>query len=58
MVSHSKQAIVLVDSSKIGQISPALTCKISAVHTLVTDDGIAPNAVAAFRDAGVQVIVA
>jgi DeoR family transcriptional regulator, aga operon transcriptional repressor len=58
MVSHAKQAIVLVDSSKIGQISPALTCKISAVHTLVTDDGIAPNVMAAFRDAGVQVIVA
>ncbi len=57
MVSHAKQAIVLADSSKIGLHSPALTCKISAVHTLVTDGGISRKAVAAFRDAGIQVIM-
>ena len=54
MVSHAKQTVVLVDSSKIGLTSPALTCKLSAVHTIVTDAGITRRALAAFRDAKVQ----
>ena len=58
LVAHSKQVVVLADSSKMGMVSPALTCKISEVDTIVTDDGIAPDIVEAFGKSGIRVVVA
>ena len=44
MIRNAKQVIVVADSKKIGHVSPALICPVSAVHVLVTDTGI-PEAV-------------
>ncbi len=58
MLRQSKQVIVVVDSSKVGQVSPALICPISAVHTLVTDAGISASVCKALAKQGVEVIKA
>lgn len=57
MSRRGKQVIVVADSSKIGMVSPAVICPINAVHVLVTDDGIADEAVQTFKDNGVHVLV-
>jgi len=56
MVRQAKQVIVVADSSKIGMVSPALICPASEIDVLVTDTGIAPDTLAGFRAAGVEVI--
>jgi DeoR family transcriptional regulator, aga operon transcriptional repressor len=58
MAEHAKQVIIVADSSKIGMISPALICPINKIDTVVTDDGISADLLAAFRSKGVEVIVA
>lgn len=47
MIRQAREVIVVADSSKIGHVSPALICPISAVHVLVTDSAI-PDAT--FKD--------
>jgi DeoR/GlpR family transcriptional regulator of sugar metabolism len=37
-------------------VSPALICAVTDINILVTDSGIAPDALAAFKAHGVQVI--
>ncbi|HEY0308853.1 MAG TPA: DeoR/GlpR family DNA-binding transcription regulator [Acidobacteriaceae bacterium] len=56
MIRQSKQVIVVADSSKIGHVSPALICQLSAVNILVTDTGISDEAYEAFIAKGIQVI--
>ncbi|HEY0307466.1 MAG TPA: DeoR/GlpR family DNA-binding transcription regulator [Acidobacteriaceae bacterium] len=56
MIRQSKQVIVVADSSKIGHVSPALICQLSAVHILVTDTGISEEAYQSFTAKGIQVI--
>jgi DeoR family transcriptional regulator of aga operon len=57
MVRQAKQVIVVADSSKIAMVSPALICSVTDIDILVTDSGIAPEAVAGFGANGVQVLV-
>lgn len=57
MAEHSKQVIILADSSKIGMISPALICPISKINTVITDDGISADLLAALRAKNIEVIV-
>lgn len=57
MASHAKQVIVLADSSKMGMVSPARVCAADVVHTVVTDNGISADVLAAFQAAGIQMIV-
>lgn len=56
MVRQAKQVIVVADSSKIGMLSPALICPSNEIDILVTDSGITPDAMAAFRAADIEVI--
>jgi DeoR family transcriptional regulator of aga operon len=56
MAKQAKQVIVVADSSKIGMVSPALICPVTDIDILVTDSGITPEALAAFRSRGVEVI--
>jgi DeoR family transcriptional regulator, aga operon transcriptional repressor len=56
MVRQAKQVIVVADSSKIAMISPALICPIAEIDILITDSGIAPDALASFKTGGIQVI--
>jgi DeoR family transcriptional regulator, aga operon transcriptional repressor len=56
MLKHSKQVIVVTDSSKFGNVSPAFICPLSEIHTVITDTGVSPDAVAAFERQGIKVI--
>ncbi len=56
MVRQARQVIVVADSSKIGSVSPAVICTPDEVDMLITDDGIAEEAVAAFQARGVKVL--
>ena len=56
MVRQAKQVIVVADSSKIAMISPALICPVAEIDILITDSGIAPDALASFKTGGIQVI--
>ncbi|WP_263356449.1 DeoR/GlpR family DNA-binding transcription regulator [Acidicapsa ligni] len=56
MLKQSKQVIVVADSSKLGEVSPAFICPISEVHTLITDTGATDETVAAFTNRGVKVV--
>lgn len=58
MSRHAKQVIVVADSSKVGMISPAVICAVSDIDILITDDGISDDAVKAFQDSDVQVVIA
>ena len=55
MVRQAKQVIVVADSSKIGMVSPALICPASEIDALVTDAGLASDALDAFRAADIEV---
>jgi len=56
MVRQSKEVIAVADSSKIGMVSPALICPAGDIDVLVTDSGIAPDALESFRSRGIRVI--
>ena len=56
MVRQAKQVIVVADSSKIGMVSPALICPANEIDILVTDPGIAADALVAFRANDIEVI--
>ncbi len=55
MVRQAKKVIVVADSSKIGMVSPALICPASDIDILVTDTGIAPEALEASQASGIEV---
>lgn len=55
MVRQARQVIVVADSSKIGMISPALICAVTDIDMLVTDSGIAAEALAGFTANGIEV---
>jgi DeoR family transcriptional regulator of aga operon len=58
MVRNSKRVIVVADSKKIGIVSPALICPISAVHVLVTDHDIPKHVHDELIARGIEVILA
>jgi DeoR family transcriptional regulator, aga operon transcriptional repressor len=58
MIRNAKRVIVVADSKKIGNVSPALICPISAIHVLVTDTGIPAAILEELRARGLEVILA
>jgi DeoR family transcriptional regulator of aga operon len=56
MIRQARQVIVVADSTKIGKVSPALICPISAVHILVTDTRLSEKTYKAIVAKGIQVI--
>ena len=58
MSRRAKRVIVVADSSKVGMTSPAVISAAADIDLLVTDDGITQEAIQAFQNAGVQVVVA
>jgi DeoR family transcriptional regulator of aga operon len=56
MTRQAKQVIVVADSSKIAMVSPALICAVIDIDILITDSGIASDALAGFQANGVQVV--
>jgi DeoR family transcriptional regulator of aga operon len=55
LMARAAQVIVVADSSKLGHVAFARICELSDVDELIIDDGADAGAVAAIRDAGVQV---
>ena len=58
IMSMSREVIVVADHSKFGRISTVSIAPISAINTIITDDGAPPDQVDALRRAGVKVIIA
>lgn len=55
MIEHARQVVVVADGSKVGKIAFARICEAAAVDELITDDTADQAAVAALREAGIQV---
>jgi DeoR family transcriptional regulator of aga operon len=58
MIRQAKQVIVVADSTKIGQVCPALICPVSSVDILVTDTELPEQTHHALTMQGVKVILA
>ena len=57
MARSAKQIVVVADSSKMNQVSPAVICPINDIDVIITDDGISSRASKAFAAKGVRLIV-
>jgi DeoR family transcriptional regulator, aga operon transcriptional repressor len=58
MSRRAKEVIVVADSSKVGMVSPAVVCSPASIDILITDDGIAEEAIDALRRSDVRVVIA
>ena len=56
MLRQAREVIVVADSSKIGHVSPALICPVSAVHVLVTDTGLPEDVYKDLLARGIRVV--
>jgi DeoR family transcriptional regulator, aga operon transcriptional repressor len=56
MVRQARQVIVVADSSKMGNVSPAVICPTREIDLLITDDGIAAETAEAMKAGGIQVL--
>jgi DeoR family transcriptional regulator of aga operon len=57
MITVSTEVTIVADSSKIGRRSLSTIGSLSAVHRLITDDRIAPEAAQAIQARGLELIV-
>jgi DeoR family transcriptional regulator of aga operon len=55
MIRHAQRAVLVADSSKIGQVTFARICPAQDVDELITDRGADPGAVQALSETGMQV---
>lgn len=58
LLQRAERVIVVADSSKIGRVLPGVIAPVTAVQTLVTDRGADDVVLEAFRDLGIDVVVA
>jgi len=58
MMRQAQEVIVVADSTKIGMVSPAFICPITAVHVLVTDSGLSQEKYDAIVARGIRVVLA
>lgn len=58
MAEVSREVIVMVESEKIGRRIPNLELPWGSVHTLVTDEGLAPEAREQLQAQGIQLVCA
>ncbi|MFC7876941.1 DeoR/GlpR family DNA-binding transcription regulator [Isoptericola sp. NPDC057391] len=57
MVAHAEHVVVVADGSKVGRVTLAKVADLAEIDVLVTDSSADPEALAAIRDAGVDVQV-
>jgi DeoR family transcriptional regulator of aga operon len=57
LMARAAQVVVVADSSKLGHVAFARICELPEVDALIIDDGAGDGAVAAIREAGVQVTI-
>jgi DeoR family transcriptional regulator of aga operon len=55
MSRRARHVVIAADASKLGRRAFARICSVEQIDTVVTGDGADPSAVAALRDAGVDV---
>lgn len=58
MIRNAKKVIVVADSKKIGHVSPALVCPVSAMHMLVTDEQLPKDIHDKLIAMGIEVVLA
>ncbi|WP_213807482.1 DeoR family transcriptional regulator [Granulicella sp. dw_53] len=56
MIRHTRRLIAVADSSKLGMISTNKVCEPSQIHTIITDDNVAPELVKLFEQQNVHVL--
>ena len=56
MIAASREVIVVADHAKLGQFSLYKVAPVTAITTLVTDDGADEKILDGFRRAGAEVI--
>lgn len=56
MQEHSKQVVIVADSSKLGKVSPAFICPVNKMDLLITDNAATDAQVEVFENQGVQVL--
>lgn len=57
LLDRAERLVVLADSSKFRGRGGLILCPLARIHTIITDDGVDPRAVAMCREAGVEVQV-
>lgn len=57
-IENAQRAVVLADHTKLGRVSTTHVVPLSAIDTVVTDTGAAPQVIADLQTAGTNVIVA
>jgi len=57
-IERSKRLMVIVDGSKIGQVSPAMVASAAEIDTLVTDTSAPESELEQLRALGVEVVIA
>lgn len=58
MIEASRELIIVADHTKLGRFSPYRVADCGSIRTLVTDDKADPEILQAFRNLGVEVLVA
>lgn len=58
LIDRAEEVILLVDSSKFETQSGTIVCGLDEIDTIITDNGISPQAVQMISDAQVRLIVA
>jgi DeoR/GlpR family transcriptional regulator of sugar metabolism len=57
MIAISTEVTIVADASKIGRRSLSTIGSLSAIHRLITDDRIAPEAAQLIQASGLELIV-
>jgi DeoR family transcriptional regulator of aga operon len=58
MIRNARKVIVVADSKKMGNVSPALVCPVSTVHMLVTDEDVPQEVHTKLLEMGIEVVLA
>jgi DeoR family transcriptional regulator of aga operon len=56
MLKQAKEVIVVADSSKLGQVSPAFICPANEIHMLITSIAAPDEALAPFERQGIRIL--
>ncbi len=57
VLKNSLEVILLVDSSKFGNVSPAFICDIDCVDTIITDSAISQEWIKKIKDRGIDLVL-
>lgn len=57
VIKNSLEVILLVDSSKFGNVSPAFICDLDCINKVITDNAIDEKWIKIFREKGIEVII-